>query len=333
MYAKDVYHKETGRESTNNSGGLRFRAPSGTKSMFPPSCRQNPLKVSSPARVAENCAATNMGGENSMTKKILLLMTLSLSLAGSFWVLQAQDPPQQTQPTRATTVQTDLSGTYTGTFRCEAAGLTGDTTLTINGNDFTTSDGKTGRIVASTTGGYTAVVLNIPGSDPMAAPTVISMRGHKRGNRLTLTPIPGSTMKCSFTPGRSMVRNRRGQRTPAATGTEVANPVVTPSPSPEASPTPVPAESPMPAPTPSPTPSPTQSPSPEASPSPTPEASPSPSPTPSATPAPSPAPSPMPTPTPGEPVPSPTPSPGASPSPTASPTPSPSPTPTATPRM
>ena len=87
------------------------------------------------------------------------------------------------------TTQTDLTGTYTGTFRCEAAGLTGDTTLTINGNEFTTSDGKTGRIVASTTGGYTAVALSMPGSDPTAAPTVISMRGNKRGNRLTLTPV------------------------------------------------------------------------------------------------------------------------------------------------
>src|SRR6185295_8220351 len=117
-------------------------------------------------------------------------------LAGSFWALQAaQDPVQQNQTTSAAaaTTQTDLSGTYTGTFRCEAAGLTGDTTLTINGNEFTTADGKTGRIVASTTGGYTAVVLSMPGSDPSAPPTVISMRGNKRGNRLTLTPVSGST--------------------------------------------------------------------------------------------------------------------------------------------
>ncbi len=249
-----------------------------------------------------------------MTKKMLLWTTLCLSLAGSFWALQAaQDPVQQNQTatsTAAATTQTDLSGTYTGTFRCDAAGLTGDTTLTINGNEFTTADGKTGRIVASTTGGYTAVALSMSGSDPTAAPTVISMRGHKRGNRLTLTPASGSTMKCSFTPGRSMARNRRGQTTPTATGTEVANPAAVPSA--------VPAETPMPAQTPSPTPTPT--------PNPSPEASPSPSPTPSGTP---PAPSPMPTPTPGEPMPSPTP--GASPSPSASPTPSPTPTPT--PRM
>lgn len=234
-----------------------------------------------------------------MNRKMLLLTILSLSLAGSFWVLQAaQDPVQQSQvrqepPAVAATTQTDLSGTYTGTFKCEAAGLTGDTTLTINGNEFTTSDGKTGRIVASTTRGYTAVALSMPGSDPTAAPTVISMRGNKRGNRLTLTPVGGSTMKCSFTPSRGMARSRR-QSTPAATGTEVANPAAVPS----TSPSPVPVESPTPAPTPSPSPSPTPTPTPE--------------------------PSPMPTPT--EPMPSPTPS--ASPSPTVSPTPTPTPTPT-----
>ena len=246
-----------------------------------------------------------------MTKKMLLWTTLCLSLAGSFWALQAaQDPVQQNQTatsTAAATTQTDLSGTYTGMFRCEAAGLTGDTTLTINGNEFTTADGKTGRIVASTTGGYTAVALSMPGSDPTAPPTVISMRGHKRGNRLTLTSVPGSTMKCSFTPGRGMARNRRGQTTPTATGTEVANPAAAPSA--------VPAESPAQPPSPTPNPSP--------------EASPSPTPTPSGSPSPSPAPSPMPTPTPGEPMPSP--SPGASPSPGTSPTPSPTPTPS--PRM
>lgn len=243
-----------------------------------------------------------------MTRKMLLFTILSLSLAGSLWALQAaQDPAQQTIPAAATTTQTDLSGTYTGTFRCEAAGLTGDTTLTINGNEFTTSDGKTGRIVASTTGGYTAVALSIPGTDPAASPTVISMRGHKRGNRLTLTPVGGSAMKCSFTPSRGVARSRRGQpATPAATGTEVANPAASPASSPApaespmATPSPVPTASPMPAQTPSPSPSPTASPSPE--------------------------PSPMPTPTPGEPMPSPTPE--ASPSPTVSPTPTPTPTPT-----
>src|ERR1044072_6240523 len=61
----------------------------------------------------------------------------------------------------ATTEQTDLSGTYNGTFDCSDAGLTGDTTLTINGNQFPLTDGRTGRIVGSTAHGYTAVALQM----------------------------------------------------------------------------------------------------------------------------------------------------------------------------
>src|SRR5215217_496475 len=139
-----------------------------------------------------------------MTKKMLLWTTLSLSLAGCFWALQAaQDPVQQNQTatsTAAATTQTDLSGTYTGVFRCDAAGLTGDTTLTINGNEFTTADGKTGRIVASTTGGYTAVALQLNATDPKAPPQVVSLRARKSGTRLTLMPVSGTAagQRCSF---------------------------------------------------------------------------------------------------------------------------------------
>ena len=258
-----------------------------------------------------------------MTKK-LLLITLGFSLAvGGFWAGNAQDPmpqkpttPKTEVPTVATqTVQTDLSGTYIGTFNCDVLGLTGDTTLTITGNEFTTADGKKGRIVASTTHGYTAVALQL--EDTAAAttmpaapttPTIISLRAKKSGNRLMLMPVSGGTaMKCSFVPGRNVARGKRNQRTPAATGTEVSNPAAVPAP--------VPAESPMPMPsqTPSPSPSPTATPSPEPSPTPSPE--PMPSPTPSGSPQPQPSPSP------GEPTPTPTPNPSPSPSPSPSPRP------------
>ena len=224
-----------------------------------------------------------------MVRKILSLTMLSFFLAiGGIWGLRAQDPtPQQPAAMPQTaTAQTDFSGTYTGTFNCEAAGLVGDTTLTINGNEFTTADGRTGRIVVSKTQGYTAVALQVNGTDATAPPTIISMRGRKSGNKLTLTSIAGATQKCTFVPARSVARGRT-PKTPAATGIEVANPA----PAPAA----VPAESPMPEQTPSPSPSPSASP------------------TPSGSPTPEPAPTASPSPSPGEPTPSPSPSPSPSP--------------------
>jgi hypothetical protein len=242
-----------------------------------------------------------------MAKKILLLITMSFAVGvGGFWALKAQDPvqlPRTDPPTvSATTVQTDLSGTYTGTFDCDALGLTGATTLTITGNEFTTADGKTGRIVASTTSGYTAVALQTGGMEtaatattPATPPTIVSLRARKIGNRLTLTPVAGSVVKCSFVTSR-VARGRRTPRTPSATGTEVANPATVPVPSAVPTESPIPSQTPSPSPTPMPTPVPNPSPSPI--PSPTPSGSPSPSPSP-AEPTPSPSPSPSPSPRPG----------------------------------
>ena len=235
-----------------------------------------------------------------MARKMLLLIMLSFSLAiGSFWVLRAQDPTTtpktetpktQPQTTARMTQQVDLSGTYAGTFNCEEAGLVGDTTLTITGNEFTTADGRKGRIIASKTSGYTAVALQVSPADPNATTAggkVISLRGKKSGNKLTLTPVTGSNMKCSFTTAKM-------GKTPAATGTTVANPTAAPAQ----------------------TPTPTPNPSPEPNPSPTPEPMPSPTPGGSPRPRPTPTPTPMPSPSPGEPTPSPTPSPSPTPTPT-----------------
>lgn len=233
-----------------------------------------------------------MSTRTSGTLLVLIALVLSMNV-GEF---AAQDPAQ-TMPATQTT-QPDLSGTYTGTFNCDAAGLTGDTTLTITGNQFTTADGKTGRIVASTTNGYTAVAFQVGEATAGAPPQIISMRARKSGNRLTLMPVSGSAMKCSFVPARAVARGRRNQTTPAATGTEVANPAapvtVTAPTTPEMPPAPIPAQ------TPSPSPSPAPSPEPEPSPQPSPEPNPSPgpSPAPTATPAPSPSPSPTPSPSP-----------------------------------
>ena len=223
--------------------------------------------------------------------------------------------PTQTRAA-APTEQTDLSGTYAGTFNCDALGLTGDTTLTITGNQFTTADGKRGRIVASTTRGYTAVALQTGDTGPATAattgaaatmaagsaatPTTVSMRARKSGDRLTLTSVPGATMQCSFTPARNVAKGRRSrQRTPAATGAEVANPSAAPTTTP-AQPMPDPSQTPSPTPSPMPTPSPNPepSPSPAPEPSPTPSGSPTPQPAPTATPSPTPSPSPSPSPRP-----------------------------------
>lgn len=206
--------------------------------------------------------------------------------------------------------QTDLSGTYAGTFTCDALGLTGDTTLTITGNQFTTADGKSGRIVASTTGGYTAVALQTGEVTTGATaatgaattpPTIVSLRARRSRNSLTLTPAAGSTTECRFMPTRGNVaRGRRSrQRTPAATGTEVSNPATMPSPTAPTQPTPeTPTqptpEQPIPSQTPSPSPTPSGSPTPM--PNPTPSGSPTPEPAPTASPSPTPSPSPSPNP-------------------------------------
>jgi len=219
-----------------------------------------------------------------MVRQMFLLVMLGTFLAiGGFWALRAQDPttkPEtpattQTQPqTTMQTTQVDLSGTYAGTFmNCDAVGLSGDTTLTITGNQFTTADGKSGRIIASKTKGYTAVALQMSG----AGSPVISFRGKKSGNKLTLSPIANATSQCTFMTSKNAASTGT---TPTATGTEVSNPTTT-------TPSTMPSQSPSP--------TPTVSPSPESSPEPNPS--------------PSGSPTPMPSPMPGEPTPSPSPSP------------------------
>jgi hypothetical protein len=213
-----------------------------------------------------------------MVRRMFLLVMLGTFLAiGGFWALGAQDPAPTTTKTQTEkqtmpqSTQLDLSGTYAGTFaNCDAAGLNGATTLTITGNQFTTTDGKSGRIIASKTKGYTAVALQMSGANS----PVMSFRGKKSGNKLTLSPVAGATSQCMFTTSKSSAS------TSTATGTTVASPSTTtpstmpsqnpspsPSPSPEASPEPNPSPSGSPRPNPSPT---------EPAPSPTPTPSPSP---------------------------------------------------------
>ena len=119
-----------------------------------------------------------------MSTRIAGSLLLLIALVISYNAVAFTQDPQPQQPTPAPqSTQMDLSGTYAGTFNCESVGLMGDTTLTITGNQFTTADGKTGRIVASRSGGYTAVALQM-GEPTATTPTqVISMRARKYGSR------------------------------------------------------------------------------------------------------------------------------------------------------
>jgi hypothetical protein len=123
--------------------------------------------------------------------------------------------------------QTDLSGTYTGTVNYTEGGLSGDTTLTVSGNNFTMTSGSTtqeGRIVAVTTCNYTAVTMMLgkaqtsaaSGDQPPPLPAV-SLRARRVGSGLALESVEGETRQFSFTPagtsgGVRRPRARRGGR-------------------------------------------------------------------------------------------------------------------------
>jgi hypothetical protein len=125
------------------------------------------------------------------------------------------DPMQQEQ--------TDLSGTYTGKLKHGDEAMM-DATLTVTGNNFTASMGSdthSGRIVAVTTCGYTAVTMM-----PEGANHAMSLRAKKVGDSLTLMSVPGEPEKVMFTTGGGTNRPRRHRtRKPAA-----AAPTTTPTP-------------------------------------------------------------------------------------------------------
>jgi hypothetical protein len=116
------------------------------------------------------------------------------------------DPNQQEQ--------TDLSGTYTGKMKMGNDPAV-DATLTITGNNFTMNAGSnthSGRIVAVTTCGYTAVTVM-----PEGANHAHSLRAKKMGDGLTLTSVEGEPEKVMFTTGGGMRRPRKHMtKNPAA---------------------------------------------------------------------------------------------------------------------
>lgn len=128
--------------------------------------------------------------------------------------------------------QTDLSGTYTGTINFPDGGMSGEATLTIQGNTFTLTSGgttKTGRITAVTTRGYTAVTMQFDGQatgGQQAPPAmIISLRARRNGDQLTLTSVSGETRQFSFVSGgTAQARRGRGRRGRAAKPAESATP-------------------------------------------------------------------------------------------------------------
>jgi hypothetical protein len=100
--------------------------------------------------------------------------------------------------------QVDLSGTYTGRVTMRGGhDMSGDGTLTITGNTFTlTVDTMThnGRVYAVTTRGYIGASFYFPDITDEASktPVVATVRARKSGNRLTLTPAPGTRTRLTF---------------------------------------------------------------------------------------------------------------------------------------
>ena len=123
------------------------------------------------------------------------------------------DPNQQEQ--------TDLSGTYTGKMK-HGDDPAMDATLTITGNNFSMTSGSdthTGRIVAVTTCGYTAVSVM-----PEGANHAHSLRAKRMGNGLTLTSVAGEPEKMMFTTGGGMRRPRRHTMKKPAAPAATTNP-------------------------------------------------------------------------------------------------------------
>ena len=151
-----------------------------------------------------------------MSKKISVIYlvvfgaVLIVVAAGSGVTAEPGGAPQNTNSSTTTNApevpseQVDLSGTYTGNMKITGSHeMSGDGTITINGNQVTIeAAGMThnGRIFAVTTRGYTGVTMYFPDVEDSASKTglVVMARAKKKGDRLTLTPVPNARNTISF---------------------------------------------------------------------------------------------------------------------------------------
>ncbi len=184
---------------------------------------ENPAEVTPPANATQEMQSTTPATTPSTT-------TRKPKRKGR---MASSDTVATTAP--AQSEQVDLSGAYSGVWNCPDAGISGDSTLTVNGNQFTLADGKSGRILATSTRGYTAVAMQFGempaatpamGQTPATPPKIISLRARRSGSRLTLSPVSGGA-QCSFMPTGSMARSRRTRtrktEPPAAAGESTGN--------------------------------------------------------------------------------------------------------------
>lgn len=106
--------------------------------------------------------------------------------------------------------QVDLSGTYTGNIKITGSHeMSGEGTINMKGEAPSMSSKVTievggmthnGRFSAVTTRGYTGVTMYFPDIEDSVSKTglVVMSSAKKKGNRLTLTPVPNARNTISF---------------------------------------------------------------------------------------------------------------------------------------
>lgn len=148
------------------------------------------------ARAMENANAEMTGNENTSDTMPATDTT------------GAQDTGASSAQSTGGGTNEDLSGTFTGRITMTGGHeMSGAATFTITGNTFTLeSEGMThsGRIFAVNTRRYIGAALfftDLPDS-ATNTPLACSVRVRRRGNSISMTPVPGSRNRLTFT-GRS----------------------------------------------------------------------------------------------------------------------------------
>ena len=135
------------------------------------------------------------------SSRLLIFFSLLLTI-NSVALAQNTAPDSNKHPQPNDPAKPKLEGTYTGTVNVPSRNLSGEGTLTINGDGFIlkTQDGAiTGRITAVRTGNYTAVALRLtepaaatsPQSTPNSPPETLSLRLQQSGDKIHLTSAEG----------------------------------------------------------------------------------------------------------------------------------------------